>query len=159
MLQARSGGPRYAVALYRVSTAEQGHSGLGLEAQQVSVRAFTEAQGWTLVAEHSDVASCWSPSGSTASPGRRTPSRACWSRATRFAPPTCRGGVEQAQIGDEVLLHVIRAPPRAAARSRHLRAVLAVTPAASPRTKRRRYGSSARWMNAHAQHLHTSYAF
>ncbi len=24
--------PRYAVALYRVSTAEQGHSGLGLEA-------------------------------------------------------------------------------------------------------------------------------
>ena len=25
--------PRYAVGLYRVSTAEQGHSGLGLEAQ------------------------------------------------------------------------------------------------------------------------------
>ncbi len=57
MLQAPSGGPRYAVALYRVSTAEQGHSGLGLEAQQVSVRAFVEAQGWTLVAEHSDIAS------------------------------------------------------------------------------------------------------
>jgi DNA invertase Pin-like site-specific DNA recombinase len=57
MLQARSCGPRYAVALYRVSTAEQGHSGPGLEAQQVSVRAFAEAQGWTLVAEHSDVAS------------------------------------------------------------------------------------------------------
>ncbi len=32
-------GPRYAVGLYRVSTAEQGHSGLGLEAQQASVRA------------------------------------------------------------------------------------------------------------------------
>lgn len=49
--------PRYAVALYRVSTAEQGHSGLGLEAQQASVRAFVLAQGWTLVAEYSDIAS------------------------------------------------------------------------------------------------------
>ena len=49
--------PRYAVALYRVSTAEQGHSGLGMEAQQASVRAFATAQGWTLVAEFSDIAS------------------------------------------------------------------------------------------------------
>src|SRR5579859_6840171 len=48
---------RYAVGLYRVSTAEQGHSGLGLEAQQASVRAFVTAQGWTLVAEFSDIAS------------------------------------------------------------------------------------------------------
>ncbi|WP_052402290.1 recombinase family protein [Muricoccus aerilatus] len=48
---------RYAVALYRVSTAEQGHSGLGLEAQQASVRAFIEREGWTLVAEHQDIAS------------------------------------------------------------------------------------------------------
>ena len=49
--------PRYAVALYRVSTVEQGHSGLGLEAQQASVRAFVEREGWTLVAEHQDIAS------------------------------------------------------------------------------------------------------
>jgi DNA invertase Pin-like site-specific DNA recombinase len=49
--------PRYAVALYRVSAAEQGHSGLGLEAQQASVRAFVEREGWTLVAEHQDIAS------------------------------------------------------------------------------------------------------
>ncbi|TPG38060.1 recombinase family protein [Roseomonas nepalensis] len=49
--------PRYAVALYRVSTAEQGHSGFGLEAQQASVRAFVEREGWTLVAEHQDIAS------------------------------------------------------------------------------------------------------
>lgn len=48
---------RHAVALYRVSTAEQGHSGLGLEAQQASVRAFVAAQGWTLIGEFSDVAS------------------------------------------------------------------------------------------------------
>ena len=49
--------PRYAVALYRVSTAEQGHSGLGLEAQHASVRAFVTTQGWTMVAEFSDIAS------------------------------------------------------------------------------------------------------
>ncbi len=49
--------PRHAVGLYRVSTAEQGNSGLGLEAQQTSVRAFAAAQGWTLVAELSDIAS------------------------------------------------------------------------------------------------------
>lgn len=48
---------RYVVGLYRVSTAEQGHSGLGPEAQQASVRAFVAAQGWTLVAEFSDIAS------------------------------------------------------------------------------------------------------
>ena len=48
---------RFAVGLYRVSTAEQGQSGLGLEAQQGSVRAFVATQGWTLVAEFSDVAS------------------------------------------------------------------------------------------------------
>jgi len=40
-----------------VSTAEQGQSGLGLEAQRAAVRAFAAAQGWTLVAEFSDVAS------------------------------------------------------------------------------------------------------
>ncbi|TDH58117.1 recombinase family protein [Dankookia rubra] len=51
------GAARLAVGLYRVSTAEQGHSGLGLEAQQASVRAYVEAQGWTLVAEYQDVAS------------------------------------------------------------------------------------------------------
>ena len=54
---ARPNSERYAVGLYRVSTAEQGHSGLGLEAQQASVRAFVAAQGWTLVAEFSDIAS------------------------------------------------------------------------------------------------------
>jgi len=54
---ARPSQERYAVGLYRVSTAEQGNSGLGLEAQQASVGAFVEAQGWTLTAEFSDVAS------------------------------------------------------------------------------------------------------
>lgn len=54
---ARPSSERYAIGLYRVSTAEQGHSGLGLDAQQASVRAFVAAQGWTLVAEFSDIAS------------------------------------------------------------------------------------------------------
>ena len=49
--------PRLAVGLIRVSTAEQGQSGLGLEAQQASIRSFIAVQGWTLVAEYSDVAS------------------------------------------------------------------------------------------------------
>ncbi|WP_198370526.1 recombinase family protein [Roseomonas rosulenta] len=49
--------PRLAVGLIRVSTAEQGQSGLGLEAQQASIRSFVAAQGWTLVAEYSDIAS------------------------------------------------------------------------------------------------------
>ncbi|MDN3564608.1 recombinase family protein [Paeniroseomonas aquatica] len=57
MLASRTGTPRYAVGLTRVSTAEQGQSGLGLEAQQASVRAFTTEQGWVLVAEYSDIAS------------------------------------------------------------------------------------------------------
>ena len=48
---------RLAVGLYRVSTVEQGQSGLGLEAQRTAVRAFAAAQGWALVAEFSDVAS------------------------------------------------------------------------------------------------------
>ncbi|MDB5413840.1 MAG: resolvase [Rubritepida sp.] len=53
----RAQATRYAVGLYRVSTVEQGQSGLGLEAQQASVRAFVASQGWTLVSEHSDIAS------------------------------------------------------------------------------------------------------
>ena len=39
------GVPRYAVGLYRVSTAEQGQSGLGLETQRASVLAFVACQG------------------------------------------------------------------------------------------------------------------
>lgn len=49
--------PAFAVAYYRVSTAEQGNSGLGLEAQQSTVRAFVQARGWKMIGEHRDVAS------------------------------------------------------------------------------------------------------
>jgi DNA invertase Pin-like site-specific DNA recombinase len=49
--------PAYAVAYYRVSTAEQGQSGLGLEAQKAAVEVFAAARGWKVVARFSDVAS------------------------------------------------------------------------------------------------------
>lgn len=39
-----------AVAYYRVSTAKQGASGLGLEAQQTAVEAFCSSRGWDLTA-------------------------------------------------------------------------------------------------------------
>jgi hypothetical protein len=108
-----NGGPRgrYDVGPYRVSTAEQGHSGLGLEAQRASVRAYVAAQGWTLVAEHEDIASgkddrrlgfqaalarcrqlgavLWRR-GWTASRAGPTRCRSCWRKAWRSAPRTCQ---------------------------------------------------------------------
>jgi hypothetical protein len=49
----RVAGKLQAVGLYRVSTAKQEQIGLGFEAQQ----AFVASPGWTLVSEHSDIAS------------------------------------------------------------------------------------------------------
>jgi DNA invertase Pin-like site-specific DNA recombinase len=40
-----------AVAYYRVSTARQGRSGLGIEAQRSTVTRFAEAEGYELTAE------------------------------------------------------------------------------------------------------------
>ncbi|RYE02073.1 MAG: recombinase family protein [Sphingobacteriales bacterium] len=39
------------VAYFRVSTERQGKSGLGLDAQQVAVRAYLEGKGWPPIAE------------------------------------------------------------------------------------------------------------
>jgi DNA invertase Pin-like site-specific DNA recombinase len=44
-------------AYYRVSTARQGRSGLGLEAHAQSVLDFLNGGRWRLVAEHTDVES------------------------------------------------------------------------------------------------------
>lgn len=49
--------PTFAVCYFRVSTAEQGVSGLGMEAQAAAVTAFVESRGWRVVAGFSDVAS------------------------------------------------------------------------------------------------------
>jgi DNA invertase Pin-like site-specific DNA recombinase len=45
------------VAYFRVSTAEQGRSGLGLEAQQQAVRAYLDGGCWRLIGEHTEVES------------------------------------------------------------------------------------------------------
>ncbi|CCQ73916.1 recombinase family protein [Magnetospira sp. QH-2] len=45
------------IAYYRVSTKRQGHSGLGLEAQQTAVKAYLEGKGWPPVEEFTEVES------------------------------------------------------------------------------------------------------
>lgn len=45
------------IAYYRVSTARQGASGLGLEAQQEAVRTYLNGGDWQLVAEYTEVES------------------------------------------------------------------------------------------------------
>ena len=44
-----------AVGYYRVSTARQGKSGLGIEAQKTAVQRFAAAEGYDLIAEHIEV--------------------------------------------------------------------------------------------------------
>src|SRR4051812_35965321 len=46
---------QHAVAYYRVSTARQGRSGLGIEAQRVAVHRFAQAEGFELAAEFVEV--------------------------------------------------------------------------------------------------------
>jgi DNA invertase Pin-like site-specific DNA recombinase len=43
------------IAYYRVSTQQQGKSGLGLEAQRAAVTAFAQAEGMTIAAEFTEV--------------------------------------------------------------------------------------------------------
>ena len=46
-----------AIAYYRVSTEQQGRSGLSLEAQQKAVADFVEANGWMLAEEFVEIRS------------------------------------------------------------------------------------------------------
>jgi DNA invertase Pin-like site-specific DNA recombinase len=45
---------QHAIAYYRVSTARQGRSGLGIEAQRAAVARLAEAKGYTLIAEFTE---------------------------------------------------------------------------------------------------------
>src|SRR5260370_18291057 len=45
----------HAIAYYRVSTQQQGRSGLGIEAQKAAVARFAESEGIEIVAEHVEV--------------------------------------------------------------------------------------------------------
>jgi DNA invertase Pin-like site-specific DNA recombinase len=45
------------IAYFRVSTAKQGRSGLGLEAQRAAVLAYLNGGAWTLTAEFTEVES------------------------------------------------------------------------------------------------------
>ena len=45
------------VAYYRVSTDRQGRSGLGLEAQQSSVRTYLDGGEWELIGEFTEIES------------------------------------------------------------------------------------------------------
>ena len=44
-----------AIAYYRVSTARQGKSGLGIEAQKAAVERFAEAEGIEVIGEHVEI--------------------------------------------------------------------------------------------------------
>ncbi len=44
-----------AICYYRVSTARQGRSGIGLEAQRAAVHRFAETEGLTILAEHTEI--------------------------------------------------------------------------------------------------------
>jgi DNA invertase Pin-like site-specific DNA recombinase len=46
---------RRAVSYYRVSTSKQGASGLGIEAQRAAVHRFAEAEGFEIIAEHTEI--------------------------------------------------------------------------------------------------------
>lgn len=46
---------RRAVAYYRVSTSKQGASGLGIEAQRAAVHRFAQAEGFEIIAEHTEI--------------------------------------------------------------------------------------------------------
>jgi len=46
-----------AVAYYRVSTAQQGRSGLGIDAQRAAIQHFAEGEGIEIIAEHVEVES------------------------------------------------------------------------------------------------------
>ena len=66
------------IAYYRVSTKQQGQSGLGLEAQEFAVRSYAKAAGAEIVADYTEVES-----------GKRA-DRPELAKAVAHAPPSSR---------------------------------------------------------------------
>jgi DNA invertase Pin-like site-specific DNA recombinase len=66
---------KHAIAYIRVSTARQGRSGLGLEAQQAAIARFAETEGYTLIETFTEVETAKSKFGRKhkAVPGTITP--------------------------------------------------------------------------------------
>jgi DNA invertase Pin-like site-specific DNA recombinase len=54
-MQKEPNGMATAVAYYRVSTARQGKSGLGIEAQKAAVQRFAEAEGFDVIGEFTEI--------------------------------------------------------------------------------------------------------
>jgi Resolvase, N terminal domain len=73
------------IAYYRVSTATQGRSGLGVEAQQAAVRAFLNGGDWKLLGEFTEVESGANDAAVS------MPLRSCGSKSwTRLTPQSMR---------------------------------------------------------------------
>ena len=85
------------VAYYRVSTAQQGRSGLGLEAQREAVARFAEAEGLELAGEFIEIETGKGSDAQTAAPARPLPCPcgplgvSC--RRREAGPPVPRRGV------------------------------------------------------------------
>ena len=67
------------VAYYRVSTREQGRSGLGLDAQRGAIARFAEAEGFEVAAEFTEVET-----------GKRKPKYGRATHARRYRGPVRR---------------------------------------------------------------------
>ena len=73
------------IAYYRVSTAKQGRSGLGLEAQRAAIAAFAKAEGFTVAAEYTEI-----ETGKGADALNKRPQlRAALKQAKRFKASVC----------------------------------------------------------------------
>ena len=83
------------IAYYRVSTARQGRSGLGIDAQRATVIRFAELEGITLLEEFVEVETGRAPmrwTGARSSPPPLMPrarrSARWWSRSSTASPAT-----------------------------------------------------------------------
>jgi DNA invertase Pin-like site-specific DNA recombinase len=75
-----------AIGYLRVSTKEQGRSGLGLGAQRKDIEVFGEREGFSIKSWHQDIQSGAGKDALLLRPGLATPRESC-ARVTSLAPP------------------------------------------------------------------------